>query len=85
MKLAMLLSTDSAPPVRRRGRPPVSADARERKRHIECAGLMLRSKWPVKKVARTLDISRATAYLWRDLALTYDEPEAAVLRRLRSN
>ena len=36
------------------------------------------SGWTVGRIARSFGISRATAYLWRDLARTY--PEAADLR-----
>lgn len=75
MSLAVMLA---APKV---GRPKVTEIARERQRHIECAGLMLHSNWPVKRIAASFGIARYTAYRWRDLALTYDEPEAQALHR----
>jgi hypothetical protein len=83
--LASFLRTETAPlpSPGRRGRPCVADSAAERRKHIECAGLMLGTNWPLKKICAALEISRATAYLWRDLALGYGGPEADALRRLR--
>jgi hypothetical protein len=67
---------------RRRGRPPVSRDVAQRDRHIECAGLMLMTEWPVKRIAASFGISRATAYLWYKLALSYDGAKSEALRQL---
>lgn len=83
MSTGSLLSTASIVPPRR-GRPVVSASPSERMKHIECAGLMLGTNWSVKRICAALEISRATAYLWLKLALSYDEPEAVALRRLHA-
>jgi hypothetical protein len=81
MSLALYAAIGAAPAPRRKGRPVVSSDQAERQKHIECAGLMLKTRWPVKRVADSCGISRRTAYYWLARALTYDEPEAVALRR----
>jgi hypothetical protein len=69
----------AAPEPRRRGRKSLADDPKQRDKHIECLRTFLRHPdWSVERIARSLGISRTTAYLWRDLALTY--PEAAGLR-----
>jgi hypothetical protein len=84
MSVASLLSARTNLTPSRRGRPSVAANPAERMKHIECAGLMLGTNWPLRKICAALEISRATAYVWRDLALGYDEPEAIALRRLHA-
>lgn len=58
------------------GRPPASSDAAARRLHIECARLYYASRWPMRKVAGTFRISRATAYAWVARVLGYDDPES---------
>lgn len=67
---------------RRPGRPVVSQDVAQRARHIECAGLMLMTRWPVKRIAASFGISRDTAYRWFKLALSYDGAKSEALRQL---
>jgi hypothetical protein len=67
---------------RRRGRPAMADDARKRELHIECAGMMLCTSWPVKRVAASLGISRDTAYRWYRLALSYPGARSEALRQL---
>jgi hypothetical protein len=67
---------------RRPGRPVVSRDVDQRARHIECAGLMLMTDWPVKRIAASFGISRDTAYRWFKLALSYEGAKSEALRQL---
>lgn len=67
------------------GRPKVAESAKLRMRHIQCAALLLGGRFPAKRVASLFGISRRTAYNWLNLALTYDEPEAGVIRRMRAS
>lgn len=72
------LQQTRTPPVRRRGRKSLADDAKQRAKHIECLRTFRRHPdWSVERIARSLGISRQTAYTWRDLALAY--PEAADL------
>lgn len=71
-----------AAPRRRRGRPAMADDAAQRDLHVECAGLMLTTNWPVKRIAASLGISRDTAYRWYRLALGYPGARSEVLRQL---
>jgi hypothetical protein len=66
------------------GRPRVSDNPAEREQHIECATLFFgKPKWPVSRIARAMDISVASVYLWVHRALSYeDHPEYGTLRRL---
>ena len=67
---------------RRPGRPRADTDPRQWDRHYECAGLYFQSKWPVKRIARSLDVCRATVYLWVRLALEHDDERAELMHRL---
>jgi hypothetical protein len=71
-----------APAPRRRGRPASKDDAAKREKHIECATLMLMTKWPVKRIAASLGIHRDTAYAWLKLALSYPGARCEALRQL---
>jgi hypothetical protein len=67
---------------RRSGRPAASEDADQRARHIECAGMMLLTNWPTRRIAASLGISRRTAYYWFKLALSYEGAKSEALRQL---
>jgi hypothetical protein len=67
---------------RRRGRPPATSDVAQRERHIECAGLMLLTDWPIKRIAASFGIHRDTVYEWYKLALSYDGAKSEALRQL---
>jgi hypothetical protein len=67
---------------RRRGRQPVSQDPAQQDRHRECAGLMLLTDWPVRRIAASFGISRETAYQWYRLALSYPGAKSEALRKL---
>jgi hypothetical protein len=67
---------------RRNGRPVSSSDADQRARHIECAAMMLVTRWPVKRIAASFGISRRTAYYWFKLALSYEGSKSEALRQL---
>jgi hypothetical protein len=67
---------------RRRGRQPVSQDAAQRDRHVECAGLMLLTDWPIKRIAANFGISYDTVYRWYRLALSYPGAKSEALRQL---
>ncbi len=69
-------------PERRRGRPRVTEDADARAAHIRCTAMLLSGQATGDELAGMFGVSRRTVYNWRDLALTYDEPEAEGLRRL---
>lgn len=72
------LTTAATTIARRRRQPSLS----ERLRHIECAYLLLSGKHAPERIAALYGVSRRTVYLWRDAALTYDDPESVGLRRL---
>jgi hypothetical protein len=67
---------------RRKGRPRAGADRTERLKHIKCTGLLLGKSYSAAALARLHGVTEKTVYNWRDLALTYDDPEAEGLRRL---
>lgn len=67
---------------RRNGRPASSDDPVQQDRHRECAGMMLLTDWPVKRVAASFGISRRTAYYWLKLALSYPGAKSEALRQI---
>ena len=58
-------------------------DRETRLLHIEVGTRILGTDLPVRKIARQYGVSRATAYRWLELALSYDDAEAEALRMLR--
>ncbi len=82
MSLATLDFLPSAVVPRARGRRPASHHAPTRKVQIDCAEEYFRARWPVKKIARMFEVSRATVYLWAASVLGYDDPEADRVREL---
>lgn len=51
-------------------------------RHVDAAWHLLSGKYPVYRVAALYGVSKSELYRWKDMALTYDLPEAEGLRRL---
>jgi transposase-like protein len=65
MSLATLIDLGSTPAPRRPGRPRNAETPGKPELQAECATLMVRSNWPVKRIAACLGISRMTAYRWK--------------------
>jgi len=63
-------------------RPRIDPDRETRLRHIEVAYRVLKRRLSVRQIAITYGISRKTAYNWLDLARTYPDPEADVIREM---
>lgn len=66
-------------------RQRIDPDRETRLRHIQVAYQVLSRRLSVRQIALIYGISRRTAYYWRDLAKTYPDPEADVIRRMAAD
>lgn len=78
---ALLGTSPVAVRARGRGRPPVTADPEQRKRHEACASARILYGRSVADCMKAFDVSARTVLIWTKLALTYPGPIGDALRR----